>query len=83
MRLRSSEISTRVLGDETIVLHLPTSTYLTINGVGSRLFELLAEDRSVDELVSVIVEEYEVDAGVARRDIDGFLGGMRTAQLLQ
>ncbi|WP_300016020.1 PqqD family protein [Pseudonocardia sp.] len=65
------------------MLHLPTSKYLTINGVGSRLFELLAEERSVDELVSTIVAEYEVDAGAARRDIDGFLTGMRTAQLLQ
>lgn len=83
MRLRTSDISTRVLGDETIVLHLPSSRYLSVNGVGSRLFELLADDRSVDELVSVIVEEYEIDAVSARRDIDGFLVGLRTADLLQ
>ena len=83
MRLRSSEISTRVLGDETIVLHLPSSKYLTISGVGSRLFELLAEERSVDELVTTIVEEYEVESGIARRDIDGFLTDLRAADLLR
>jgi hypothetical protein len=83
MRLRSTDISTRTLGNETIVLHLKTSNYLTITGVGMRLFELLAEERSVDELVGTIVDEYEVDAAIARHDIDGFLADLRAAQLLQ
>jgi hypothetical protein len=83
MRLRSSELSARTLGDETIVLHLRTSRYLTITGVGTRLFELLAEERSVDDLVGTIVDEYEVNAEVARHDIDRFLADMRAAQLLQ
>jgi coenzyme PQQ synthesis protein D (PqqD) len=83
MRLRSSELSARVLGDETIVLHLTSSRYLSITGVGSRLFELLNEDRTVDELVSTILDEYEVDPVVARRDVDGFIADLRAAELLQ
>ena len=83
MRLRSTDISVRTLGDETIVLHLRTSKYLTVTGVGTRLLELLAEDRSVDDLVGTVVDEYEVDAEVARRDIDGFLADLRTARLIQ
>ena len=58
MRLRSSELSARALGGETIVLDLATSRYLSITGVGSRIFELLSEERSVDELVATIVAEY-------------------------
>ena len=83
MRLRSSELSARALGGETIVLDLATSRYLRITGVGSRIFELLSEERSVDELVATIVAEYEVEAPVARRDIERFLVDLRTADLLQ
>lgn len=36
MRLRSNDISTRTLGDETIVLNLANSRYFTISGAGSR-----------------------------------------------
>jgi hypothetical protein len=36
MRLRSTDISTRTIGDETIVLSLPSSRYFTITGVGIR-----------------------------------------------
>jgi len=83
MRLRSTDISARTtLGDETIVLSLPTSQYFTITGVGTRLFDLLGEDRSVDELVETIVDEYEVDPETARRDVETFLDRLRDAQLL-
>lgn len=70
MRLRSADISARTIGDETIVLNLPSSRYLAITGVGTRLFELLVEDRSLDELVGAIVDEYEVDPlRAARPDV--------------
>lgn len=82
MRLRTTGISARTIGSETIVLSLPTSRYFTITGVGNRVFELLAEDRSLDELVAVIVAEYEVDDVVARRDIAAFVDRLRAAQLL-
>lgn len=82
MRLRSTDLSARTIGSETIVLSLPASRYFSITGVGSRVFELLAEDRSLDELVTFIVAEYEVDDAVARRDITAFVDRLRAAQLL-
>jgi hypothetical protein len=82
MRLRATDISTRRLGDETIVLNLPTSRYYTISGVGMRLVELLGAETSLEELVSVIVTEYEVDPSHARRDVTAFVERLRTAELL-
>lgn len=82
MHLRSTDISARTIGDETIVLSLPTSRYFTITGVGTRVFELLAEDTSLDDLIGTVVEEYEVDPATARRDIEAFLDRLRDAQLL-
>lgn len=82
MRLQSTDISARTIGDETIVLSLPSSRYFTITGVGTRLFELLAQDRSLDELVGTIVDEYEVDPATARRDIEAFLDRLRDVALL-
>ena len=82
MRLRLKDISARTIGDETIVLSLPASRYFTITGVGTRVFELLAEDMSLDELVMAIVAEYDVDPGVARHDVEAFLDRLRDEQLL-
>jgi hypothetical protein len=82
MRLRSTDVSTRTIGGETIVLHLPDSRYFSITGIGSRVFELLGEDRTIDELVDAIVDEYDVDGAMARRDVEKFVDRLRDARLL-
>ncbi|HEX6357334.1 PqqD family protein [Actinophytocola sp.] len=82
MRLRTSDISARTIGGETIVLNLPSSQYFAITGIGSRVFQLLSEDRSVDELVTAILDEYDVDEDTARRDVETFVDRLRQAQLL-
>ena len=83
MHLRSADISARTIGGETIVLNLPTSRYFTITGVGTRVFELLAEDVTLDDLVETISGEYEVEPETARRDIELFLDRLRDAELLR
>lgn len=83
MRLRSTDVSARTIGGETIVLDLRSARYLTVTGAGVRLLELLGSDRSLDELVGTVVEEYDVDPLVARRDTDDFLEQLRSAGLLQ
>ncbi|WP_116041808.1 PqqD family protein [Amycolatopsis palatopharyngis] len=83
MHLRSADISARTIGGETIVLNLTTSRYFTITGVGTRVFELLAEDVTLDEIVETISGEYEVEPETARRDIELFLDRLRDAELLR
>lgn len=82
MRVQSTEVSFRMIGDETIVLHLTGSRYYSITGIGSRIFQLLTEERTLDELVAAIVDEYDVSAATARQDIETFLGKLRDARLL-
>ena len=82
MRLRTTDISARTIGGETIVLDLPNSQYFAITGVGSRVFELLGEDRTLDDLVTTIVAEYEVDEPTARRDVQAFVDRLHEARLL-
>lgn len=83
MRLRSTDISTRTIGDETVVLNLPNSTYFSVTGIGTRIFELLGEEHTIDELVEKITGEYEVAADVARRDIQAFLDRLAEARLIR
>lgn len=82
MRLRTTDISARTIGEETIVLSLSTSKYFTITGVGSRVFELLGEERSLDQLVDTVVAEYDVDTDTARTDVTAFVDRLRAADLL-
>ncbi|MHA6784812.1 PqqD family protein [Pseudonocardia saturnea] len=83
MRLRTTEISTRTIGNETIVLNLVSSRYFSVTGIGTRLLELLGRDTDADALVDTVLAEYDVDGATARRDVETFLARLRDARLLQ
>jgi hypothetical protein len=83
VRLRPEGLAWRRLGDEIMVLDLSSSTYFSVGGAGTFLFETLGTgDLDEAALVDALVTQYEVDPGTARRDVTAFLSGLRDAGLL-
>lgn len=54
----------------------------TTNEVGAYICELLAEERSYEQLLEAILGEFEVDEATARTDLEEFLSRLRTFALL-
>jgi sensor domain CHASE-containing protein len=46
---------------------------ITLNDTGACVWELLAQDRTADELASAVAERFDVDAATARADVQTFL----------
>lgn len=47
--------------------------YVGIDAVGQRIWDLLATPRTLDDLVSRLVQEYEVTRETCERDVSGFI----------
>lgn len=58
------------------------SGLLALNGSGAFLFEKLQTERSVQDLVNAMIEEYEVDETTARTDVLEFLENLRKNEML-
>jgi hypothetical protein len=56
---------------------------ITLNATGRLVWELLAEDRSPEELVAEMVSHFEVDREQARADIQVFLDDLGKMGLLE
>ncbi|NHC45921.1 PqqD family protein [Motilibacter aurantiacus] len=82
MRIRSEGLAARSFDAETVVLDLEKSQYLTLNETGSLLYELLRQERTMDELVDAVVAEYSVDRATALRDVEAFVAALREHGLL-
>jgi hypothetical protein len=76
-------VAWRRLGDEIMVLDLNSSTYFSVGGAGTFLFETLGAD-DVDEpaLVAALVDRFQVDPATARHDVSTFVSRLRDAGLL-
>lgn len=49
------------------------SKLITINETGAFIFNKLAEEISMDELVGAMLDEYEIDEAAAREAADSFI----------
>ncbi|HYJ80995.1 MAG TPA: PqqD family protein [Longimicrobiaceae bacterium] len=49
------------VGIETVILHFTAGTYFGLNEVGTRIWQLVQNRRSVREIRDTLLEEYDVD----------------------
>jgi hypothetical protein len=76
------QVSTKV-GDEVAILGLDKGLYYGLNPTGARIWELLSSPIRVSEIHRLLVEEYEVEAEPARRDLLEVLAGLLQAGLIE
>jgi hypothetical protein len=67
------DVMFRVVGDESVLLHLKNEAYLGLDPVGTRMWTLLTESESVEDAYEKLLAEYEVDGPQLRRDIEDFI----------
>jgi hypothetical protein len=65
----SSSVIYRDVSGEVVLLNLQSGVYYGLDPVGSRMWQLLMEQRPLDDVCSVMLEEYEVTADVLRADL--------------
>ena len=70
------------LADEVIILGLDDSMYYGLSGTGARIWELLQTPRTIDDLVTTIAGEFEVDRGRLEADLDVLLGDLESRGLI-
>ena len=80
---RHPDLRLAALESDGVVLHLGTRRYFTVSESGVILFQALESPRSIDELVGLLLEQYEVSPEQAEQSVREFLDRCRGAQLLE
>jgi hypothetical protein len=71
------------LGDESAILNMKNSVYYGLDAVGTRVWNLLRQPRSVREVCDTILAEYEVDPDRIQRDLLALLAEMKSEGLIE
>lgn len=77
----------RSFSDENVVVAVGEDAQdfnklITLNSVGAYIYGLLSRDMSYDEIISGVLEKYDVDKKTAEADVSAFLGQVKDAGLL-
>jgi hypothetical protein len=82
VRVSSNQVYSR-LGDEVAILELDRGVYYGLNDTGSFLWNLMQKPVRVNEMSAALVEEFDVDAETAEKDLLQVLGDLRDAGLIE
>lgn len=71
------------LGGEAVVLDPHSGRYYGLNELGARIFELTQKPRSVERLMDMLLQEYNVEAEQLKNDLLKFLHEMEQRNLIK
>jgi hypothetical protein len=72
----------RELDGEAVILNLDTESYLGLDPVGTRMWNVLTEQSSIEAAYQVLLSEYDVAPETLRADIERLLGDMLEHKLI-
>jgi hypothetical protein len=75
------QLSTQ-LGHEVVILGLRDSVYYGLADVGARIWELLQTRRTINEIVRILVTEYDVTPDKAEGDLQTLLRDLHERGLI-
>ena len=71
------------LAEEAVVLNLKAGVYYGLNPVAARVWSLIQNPRTVDEIRDAIVDEYDVEPGRCDRDLLALLRDLAAKDLIK
>jgi hypothetical protein len=78
----SDDVLWQELQGEAVLLNLKTGVYFGLNPIGTRIWELLADNSMIRDVVDAIVGEYDVAAQVCAEDVIALIADMQKHSLV-
>ena len=80
---RNKEVFASEIDDEVVMMNVDSGKYYGMDTVGSRIWELIAEEIQVREVINKLMEEYDVEEEQCEKDVLEFLNELYENKLVQ
>ena len=77
-----ADVACAAVDDGTVVLHMGTKRYYSLNETGAAIWRMLEEDVAVADIPARLSAEYEVAIGDAERAVSDLLAALAEQQLV-
>jgi Coenzyme PQQ synthesis protein D (PqqD) len=79
--------STHQLGSEVageaVILNIQSGVYYGLNPVGTKIWSLLQQPTTVNQIKTALLEEYDVDPDICDRDLQNILQELYAINLIE
>ncbi len=79
----SKEVLSSKIEEEIILMSVEADAYFGIDPIGSHIWDLLSKQpASINELVELLMQEYEIDKETCIQDVQSFINEMASRKLI-
>ncbi len=78
----SSNVLAQEINSETVLLDLKSESYFGLDAVGTRIWQLLQEHSGLQEVLDILLEEYNVTSEQLTIDIEELLTKLKESGLI-
>lgn len=71
---RNKQIIDGELDNNQVMMHIEKGKYFGLNPVGKRIWELIEQPKSFQELTGILLSEFEVSEAQCTQEVQAFLG---------
>jgi hypothetical protein len=79
---QSKDIDATDLNGEKVMMNLDMGKYFALNGVGSRIWDIIYEPITVQGVIDTLLQEYEVEYETCKNNVLEFLGRLNDDKLI-
>jgi hypothetical protein len=69
--------------DETVILGLKDGLYYGLDPIGTRVWNLIQQPRTLEEIRSILLEEYDVEPDVCTEDLTSLISELAQKGLVE
>ena len=79
----NKDIDVTDLNGEKVMMNMDQGKYFMIKGVGNRIWDILKEGKSYNQVVEILLNEYEVDKETCEKSVAEFVDKLFNAGLAE
>lgn len=80
---KNSDITAVRMGEEISMLDVESGNYYVLSSMGAVIWEILDGEKHIDEIVSSLIEEYDVDRETCESEVIRYLNDLENKKLIQ
>jgi hypothetical protein len=79
----AKDVIAELAGDHMVLIHMDTNRIFELNRTGARVWELLRDGEDADGIVQRMLEEFDVENGRLRQEVDAVLKRLEAEKLVR
>lgn len=80
--IKNNEIDDSEIDGDKVMMNLDKGEYFMMNSVGSRIWDIIASPITVKEIMTTLIEEYDVEEETCKDSVIEFLVRLNNAELI-